>query len=322
MRNREVMQLGIGKGKIMRSEIRNENSGIKTVPSQFLIPHSSFLIVNKPVGVTSQSIDRAIRRQFNVKRVGHAGTLDPFASGVLPIALGRATKFIDFLPDEKSYRAELLFGRSTDTGDCTGQTLESLDDFEMPTSDRIEDAIEKFIGEIEQTPPKFSAIKLDGRKAYELARREIDFDIPTRRVTIDRIELISLDARSVVIDVDCRKGTYIRSLAIDIGRALGLPCSLQNLRRTRSGGFSIDRAVGLENIEGGSGSIIDVAECLTYLPMIEIAIDRRKAFINGLPTTMHINDESIVRVNCGGEFLGVGAIVGGELKAVKLFALE
>ena len=314
------MQLGIGKGKIMRSEIRNENSGIKTVPPQFLIPHSSFLIVNKPRGVTSQSIDRAIRKKFNVKRVGHAGTLDPFASGVLPIALGRATKFIDFLPDDKSYRAELLFGRSTDTGDCTGRTLESLEEFEMPTADRIENVLEKFIGEIEQTPPKFSAIKLDGRKAYELARREIDFDIPTRLVTIDRIELISLDAPSVVIDVDCRKGTYIRSLAVDIGRALGLPCSLLNLRRTRSGGFSIDRAVDLETLR--AESLINVEDCMTHLPMIEIAIDRRKAFINGLTTTMHVNDESIMRVNCGGEFLGLGSIVDGELKAVKLFALE
>ena len=321
MRNREVMQLGIGKGKIMRSEIRNENSGIKTVPSQFLIPNSSFLIVNKSRGVTSQSIDRAVRRLFNVKRAGHAGTLDPFADGVLPIALGRATKFIDFLSDDKSYRAELEFGIATDTADCTGQTIEKLDDFEMPTTEQLRNVLGSFLGEIEQTPPKFSAIKFNGRKAYELARREIDFDMPSRRVTIERIELISSDARSVVIDVDCRKGTYIRSLAVDIGRAVGLPCMLRSLRRTKSGGFPIENASDIAELR--AESFVNVEDALKHLPLIEITLERRKAFLNGLPTTLRDRSEQkIVRVNCGNEFLGVGSIVDGELKATKLFRLE
>lgn len=282
-----------------------------------------FIIIDKPRGVTSQSVDRSIRRHFGVKRVGHAGTLDPFAGGVLPIALGRATKFIDFLSDQKSYRAEIFFGRSTDTADCTGRTLELLDDFSMPDAARLDAALQTFVGEIEQTPPKFSAIKLDGRKAYELARRSIDFEVPTRIVTIDRIDLISIDGRSVVIDVDCRKGTYIRSLAVDIGRALGLPTMLNALRRTRSSCFTLERSISIESIENlRAESIIPIEQCLMHLPSIELKLNRRRAFINGLSTTIGSPNVERIRVNCGGEFLGLGSIVGGELKAIKLFTLE
>ena len=278
---------------------------------------NEFLLIDKPGGATSQSIDRAVKKFFGTKHVGHAGTLDPFASGVLPIAVGRATKFIDFLTDDKSYRAELLFGISTDTADRTGQTIAQLDDFIMPTVDQLSDAIRSFVGTIEQTPPKFSAIKLNGRKAYDLARRSIDFEIPTRLVTIDRIDLVSIDNRSVILDIDCRKGTYIRSLAVDIGKKLGLPVTLNNLRRTRSSGFSIEQSSIVENIR--AESIITVERALNHLPSIEINKNRRRAFLNGLTTTVASVDRSSVRVMCDGEFLGVGALVNRELKATKLF---
>ncbi len=280
---------------------------------------NEFLIINKPGGATSQSLDRAVKKIFNVKHVGHAGTLDPFASGVLPIAVGRATKFIDFLTDDKSYRAELLFGRATDTADRTGQTVAQLDSFDMPTTDRIVDVIKSFVGTIEQTPPKFSAIKLNGRKAYTLARQSIDFDIPTRLVTIDRLELVSIDDRLVTVDVDCRKGTYIRSLAVDIGNKLGLPVTLNNLRRTRSSGFTIDQSSAVENIR--AESIITVERALDHIPSLELNKNRRRAFINGLSTT--VNDvDGLVRVYCDKIFLGLGAIVNREMKAMKLFLTE
>ena len=295
--------------------MRNE----KTIP-QFLIPNSSFLIIDKPVGVTSQAIDRAVKKIFGVKHVGHAGTLDPFASGVLPIALGRATKFIEFLTDDKSYRAEILFGRATDTADRTGQTIAQLESFDMPTADRIVDVIKTFVGTIEQTPPKFSAVKLNGRKAYDLARRSIDFDIPTRLVTIDRIDLVSIDDRLVTVDVDCRKGTYIRSLAVDIGKKLGLPATLNNLRRTRSSGFSIDQSSTVEELR--AESIIDVERALAHMQSIAINRNRRRAFLNGLSTTVPIVDRSMIKVMCDGQFLGVGSIVERELKATKLFLTE
>ena len=279
-----------------------------------------FINVDKPIGVTSQRLDRAVKKMLNVKHVGHAGTLDPFASGVLPIAVGRAAKFIDFLSDDKSYRAEILFGRATDTGDCTGQTIEQLDDFEMPTIDRIKETIKNFVGTIEQTPPKFSAVKLNGRKAYDLARRDIDFEIPTRTVTIDRIELISIDDRLVTVEVDCRKGTYIRSLAADIGNRLGLPVVLNNLRRTRSSGFSIKQSIAVENIR--AESFVAVDECLKHLPSIELPVRRRRPFLNGLSTTLKNSTDGTVRVYCEKIFLGLGSIADGELNSMKLLLTE
>ena len=279
-----------------------------------------FLNIDKPVDATSQSIDRAVKKMFNIKRVGHAGTLDPFASGVLPIALGRAAKFIDYLPDDKSYRAELLFGRATDTADRTGRTIAQTDDFEMPTVDRLNDVIKNFIGTIEQTPPKFSAIKLNGRKAYDLARRSIDFDIPIRTVTIDRIELISIDGRLVTVDVDCRKGTYIRSLAVDIGQKLGVPITLNNLRRTRSNGFSIEQSSAVDNIR--AESFVTVDQCLNHFEAFDLAPKRRRAFMNGLPTDLATVENKIVRVYCDGEFLGLGSIENNQLNALKLFVIN
>ena len=279
-----------------------------------------FINIDKPIGMTSQRIDRAVKKMLNVKRVGHAGTLDPFASGVLPIAVGRAAKFIDFLSDDKSYRAEILFGRATDTADCTGRTIEQPDDFEMPTADRINETIKNFVGTIEQTPPKFSAVKLNGRKAYDLARRDIDFEIPTRTVTIDRIELISIDGRLVTVDVDCRKGTYIRSLAVDIGNRLGVPVVLNGLRRTRSSGFSIGQSIAVENIR--ADSIVAVDECLKHLPSIELPSRRRRPFLNGLSTTLKNCVGGTVRVYCEGIFLGLGSIADGELNSMKLLLTE
>ena len=279
-----------------------------------------FINIDKPIGATSQKIDRAVKKMLNVKRAGHAGTLDPFASGVLPVALGRAAKFIDYLTDEKSYRAQLLFGRATDTADHTGQTIAQLDDLIMPTADRLNDVLNKFIGTIEQTPPKFSAIKLNGRKAYELARRSVDFDIPIRTVTIDRLELVSIDDRLVTIDVDCRKGTYIRSLAVDIGNAFDLPITLNALRRTRSSCFTVERASNVENIR--AESIMAVDECLMHLPSVELNPNRRRAFLNGLSTTLNRTFEGAIRVYCKEKFLGLGSIADGELKSIKLMLTE
>lgn len=282
---------------------------------------NEFLIIDKSVGVTSQSIDRAVKKIFNVKRVGHVGTLDPFASGVLPIALGRAVKFIDFLPDDKSYRAEIFFGRSTDTADRTGQTVAQLDGFDMPDVDRLNAVLRTFVGTIEQTPPKFSAVKLNGRKAYDLARRSIDFEIPTRRVTIDRLALVSIDDRLVTVDVDCRKGTYIRSLAVDIGKNFGLPVMLNNLRRTRSSGFTIDRSSAVDELR--AESFIEVDRALDHIPVLEINPKRRRPFINGLSTTIkNPSEEGLVRVYCEKIFLGLGSIVENELKSIKLFLTE
>lgn len=255
-----------------------------------------------------------------MRKVGHAGTLDPAACGVLPIAVGRATKFIEYLADcDKAYRAEILFGIATDSGDLEGEVIARGDDFTMPTIEELNDALNHFIGDIEQTPPKFSAIKIHGRKAYDLARKNIDFEIPRRFVKISRLELVALDANAATIEVDCGKGTYIRSLAIDLGERLNLPATLKSLMRLRVGDFNIDDALNFDDIKKiGENCFLSIETCLKYLPRFELPENRIRAFMNGLPTTVHAPDEQALRICAGGKFLGVGRIERGELRASKI----
>ena len=278
---------------------------------------NGFINLNKSSGMTSHDVVNRVRKIFSTRKVGHAGTLDPAACGVLPIAVGRATKFIEYLADcDKSYRAEILFGLATDSGDLDGEIISRAENFSMPTSYELKAALKNFVGEIEQRPPKFSAIKIHGRKAYDLARKNLEFDMPTRRVKIFRAELIALDENSATIEVDCGKGTYIRSLAIDLGDRLNLPATLKNLIRLRVGAFDLRDAVNLDELN--ATCLLPIEDCLNHLPTFELPAHRVKAFLNGLPTTIHSPDEKFLRVVAEGKFLGVGRIERGELKASKI----
>ena len=295
-----------------------------------------FININKPAGMTSHDVVNKLRRILGTKKVGHAGTLDPFATGVLPIAVGRATKFLEYLSNfDKSYRAEILFGIETDTGDLTGNVIDVND---LRSEERgasaseeaittlslaeLNDTIKHFHGTIKQTPPKYSAIKINGRKAYELARKNIDFELPSREVSIYKIEIVELGENTLTIDVDCSKGTYIRTLAVDIGHSLGIPATLKNLQRTRFGDFSIDNATILEEPE-----IVSTDECLKHLPKFNLPIQRERAFVNGLSTTIRPNmteleaiaDGTTFRVYVENEFIGTGRAVDNELKAAKIY---
>lgn len=282
---------------------------------------NGFINLNKPSGMTSHDAVNHVRRIFSVRKVGHAGTLDPAACGVLPIAIGRATKFIEYLADcDKAYRAEILFGTATDSGDLEGEVIARADDFTMPTIDELNATLKTFIGEIEQTPPKFSAIKIHGRKAYDLARRDIEFEMPRRFVRISRLELIALDTNAATIEIDCGKGTYIRSLAIDIGERLNLPATLKSLMRLRVGDFNINDALNFDDIKKiGEDCLLPIEDCLKHLPTFELAENRVRAFMNGLPTTLRAEDEQALRICAGGKFLGVGRIERGELRSSKIF---
>ena len=294
---------------------------------QFLIPNSTFLInksgfinINKPPDMTSHDVVNRVRKIFNTKKVGHTGTLDPFATGVLPIAVGRAAKFIEYLNDcDKSYRAEILFGTETATGDITGEVIGECKLKAPLAVDKINEILKTFIGNIQQTPPKYSAIKINGRKAYELARKKVDFSIPSREVTIYNIEIVELTENTLTIVVDCSKGTYIRSLAVDIGKSLGIPATLKTLQRTRAGNFEIDNAVVLEELK--PDNIISVDTCLEHLPRLELPPHRLKAFSTGLSTRLSkiLSEGSLYRVYLKGEFIGTGKIVDGELKSDKIF---
>ena len=240
----------------------------------------------------------------------------------MPIAINQATKFIEYLADcDKTYRAEILFGTATDSGDLEGEVIARAENFYMPTADELNAVMKNFVGEIEQTPPKFSAIKIHGRKAYDLARKNLAFDMPTRRVKISRLELVAIDENSATIEIDCGKGTYIRSLAIDIGERLNLPATLKNLLRLKVGDFDLKSSLTLDEIKNfGEDCLLPIEDCLKHLPTFELDERRIRAFMNGLPTTIHLPDEKVLRIISGGKFLGVGRIEGGELRSSKIIA--
>lgn len=281
-----------------------------------------FVNVNKPAGMTSHDAVNRLRKIFGTRKVGHAGTLDPQASGVLPVAVGSATKFIEYLAArEKSYRAQILFGISTDSGDLEGEVIARAENFIPPTNEQLADVLSNFVGEIEQRPPKFSAIKIHGRKAYDLARKNLPFEMPTRRVKIFRLSLVALTDSIATVDVECGAGTYIRSLAIDIGESLNLPTTLKSLIRTRVGDFKLTDALTFDAIEKIGGScLLPIDVCLNHLPTFELPAHRVRAFMNGLPTTVAAADEPIVRVKADGKFLGIGRIERGELKSSKIYS--
>ena len=279
-----------------------------------------FINLNKPAGMTSHDAVNIIRKVFGTKKVGHAGTLDPAAVGILPIAVGQATKFIEYISDfDKTYRAEILFGVSTTTGDFEGEIISKVENVKLPPIDALKSILARFTGQIEQTPPKHSAIKINGHKAYDLARKNIDFEIPRRVVTINRIKILRVEENILTLEIDCSKGTYIRSLAVDIGESLNLPATLKFLQRVRVGNFNLENTATFDDLKSeGEKFLLPIDFCLNHLRNFELQSRRIKAFCNGLPTNISAADE-LVRVYADGKFLGVGKIFNGELKAAKLF---
>jgi tRNA pseudouridine55 synthase len=203
----------------------------------------------KPPGMTSHDVVSFARRVLGEKRIGHMGTLDPAAAGVLPVAAGKATRLIEFTDDfDKAYRAEILFGIKTDTGDDTGAII-AEEDCTAPATVDIENCLSSFIGEREQIVPMYSAVKKDGKKLYEFAREGIDVAPITRKAIFFDIRLISRTDTRLIIDVSCSKGVYIRTLCEDIGRFFGYPSTMSLLTRTRVGPFRLEDASTLEEFE-------------------------------------------------------------------------
>ena len=267
--------------------------------------------------MTSHDAVNFVRKIFGTRKVGHGGTLDPMATGILPIAIGQATKFIEYLADcDKTYRAEILFGIETDSGDVTGKILRE-ENFVMPSIDEINAATKNFLGNIEQRPPKFSAIKINGRKAYDLARKNIEFELPRRMVTINRFEILRVDENFVTAEIDCSKGTYIRSLAVDFGESLKLPATLKSLQRVRVGKFFIEDAVTIDELKiDAEKSLTPIDICIDF-EKFDLPTRRVKAFMNGLPTDVKAADK-LVKVYADGNFLGIGKIKNGELRSEKI----
>lgn len=240
---------------------------------------SGFLIIDKPSGVTSFSMVALVRRLTGVRRVGHAGTLDPLASGVLPVALGQAARLIEYLDDAtKTYLAQVRFGSATDTYDAEGQVT-VMGDASGVTAQAVEAALRDFVGEIDQIPPAFSAIKLAGRPSYRYARAGAVVEIPARRVLVESIRMLLFDPAnaSAEIEIVCSKGTYIRSIAHDLGRSVGCAAHLTKLRRTRSGGFGVEQACSPDALT----SLSDEERLEEVLLAPDRAVERRGAAIVG-----------------------------------------
>ena len=285
---------------------------------------NGFINVLKPPGMTSHDIVGFIRYNLHMKQVGHAGTLDPGAAGVLPVAVGKATRLIEYLSDAgKSYRAEILLGYETDSGDDTGKVLNKDLDFIMPDKETVLKALEEFKGEITQVPPAHSAIKINGQRACDLLRRGIEVEIPSRQVVIHKLELLGIkDDRNsggtanILIDADCSKGTYIRSLCADIGAKLGIPATMSFLVRTRVGDFPLEKAYSIEEIkaeiektENEEYSFVNKAEdYLSHVRRYQLNPARQKAFCNGLSSNDYKfeGSEQALLVYSNDVFLGVG----------------
>lgn len=270
-----------------------------------------FINVLKPTGLSSHDVIDIVRRIFKQKRVGHAGTLDPAAAGILPVALGRAARLVEYMEGaDKSYRAEIAFGYATDTGDVYGEVVESVENPMLPSEEELRRVLGQFVGEIEQLPPAYSAIKVSGQRAYDLARQGAAVEIKARTVRIDRLELLRVDAARarILLDVDCAKGTYIRSLCTDIGAMMGLPATMRFLLRTRVGRFTLDDSYTLEELAEAGADALRAPDTALDLPVYELDPQRVRAFYSGLSTSERRVElaEGGYRVYAEGVFLGIG----------------
>lgn len=295
---------------------------------------SGWLILDKPEGMTSTKAVGRVRWLYNAAKAGHAGTLDPLATGILPIALGEATKTVPFVVDgSKTYRFTVRFGAETDTDDTQGKVLETSD--WRPTLSEIEAALPRFTGEISQIPPRYSAIKVEGARAYDLARDDEDFVLEPRIVNVDRLDVVDQpDADHCVLEADCGKGTYVRALARDLGRALQCLGHVSALRRTKVGAFTEDRAVPLsvleecadESRETLMARLLPVEVGLEDLPSLTMSSADASQLRQGRAVLLRGRDAPLVTgpvyAVSKGELVALGEVEEGEFRPRRIFNLS
>ena len=284
---------------------------------------NGILIIDKPAGWTSMDVCAKLRGIFHEKRVGHSGTLDPMATGVLPVFVGRATRAVEFAEkSDKEYVAGLKLGVVTNTQDISGEVLE-----QRPVQgDRgeLEAALEKFRGDILQVPPMYSAIKMGGKKLYELARKGCEVERPARSVTIKALEIIDQQGKDLyIIRVLCSKGTYIRALCHDIGQALGCGGCMASLNRTMAAGFRLEGSHTLEEVQSASDpeALLMPVDSL-FQDRARLVLDRatEKKIRNGMIAVLpHLNSGEYRTYAIGGEFLALCRCRNGKLSAIKSF---
>lgn len=278
-----------------------------------------FLNIYKPVGMTSHDVVSVLRRVTKIKQIGHTGTLDPFAEGVLPICIGKATRLIEYLQDDKEYLATVQFGAATNTFDLDGEKVFTSN--KKVSRDDIKEGLKSFEGEISQLPPIFSAIKVKGKKLYEYARKGEEVEIQPRKVVIENIELKNFDEelQQAQILLKCSKGTYIRSIANDLGKNLGCGGYLIKLIRTQAGKFRVENSVQLDGIDVES-NLIDPLDILN-LPKIAVDNDDLARIKNGMPIykTCDKIGNFVSLIYNDVEICAVGIADGEKIKLKKVF---
>ena len=290
-----------------------------------------WLVLDKPAGMTSTQAVGAVRRLFDARKAGHAGTLDPLATGILPIALGEATKTVPYAVEgQKSYRFTVRWGAQTNTDDAEGEVVTSSQ--ERPQRAALEAALGDFVGQIMQVPPAFSAIKVDGNRAYDLARNGEEVVLEARPTQIDRLAVVEMpDADTAILEADCGKGTYVRALARDLGRALGCLGHVIALRRTRVAGFGEAEATTLETLrqaaEGGpdelGARLHPIEAALNDLAVLAVGQNDAARLLRGQAVLIRGRDAptggGLTYATCKGHLIAIGEIERGELRPTRVF---
>lgn len=285
-----------------------------------------WVVLDKSVGMTSTQAVSRLKRIYNAQKAGHAGTLDPLASGILPIAFGEATKTVPFVQDgEKAYRFTVRWGAETNTDDSDGQITRESD--ARPDRDAIEALLPQFIGDILQTPPQFSAIKIAGERAYDLAREGEQVELKPRAVTIHSLAIEAETPDETVFFMECGKGAYVRAIARDLGRLLGCYGHVTALRRTRVGPFVEEDSYTLDEIEGqnmAGEALLSVEAGLSELPCVVVDRDTAARLRRGGSVILRGRDApagGVVYAACGGVPVAFGEIVEGALAPARVFNL-
>ena len=282
---------------------------------------NGIVIVDKPSGWTSQDVTARLRRVFNTRRIGHGGTLDPMATGVLPVFVGRATRGVEFFEHaEKTYETVLRLGITTDTEDITGTVLTEQDTF--VTGAMLEEVLPRFRGEILQIPPMYSALKVNGQKLYDLARKGKEVERKPRPVTIHELTLLGMETEGIRLRVRCSKGTYIRTLCKDIGEALGCGGCMAALRRVQAGEYTINGAVPLAQLleaENPERFLRPVDSMFLSVPTVELTVNQEKRCRNGNSFTVTIADGTYRAYSQNGEFLMLAKVESGVMSTIKSF---
>lgn len=285
---------------------------------------NGIILVDKPQDWTSHDVVAKLRGILHERRIGHSGTLDPLATGLLVAFVGRATRAVEFAEaDSKEYIAGLRLGIATDTQDISGSIISRCD--AIPSRETVICAVNSFVGEIDQIPPMYSAIKVGGKKLYELARRGESVERKSRKISINSIDVVGEDGDDLLLKVSCSKGTYIRTLCHDIGEKLGCGACMSSLRRTAAGVFLIENAHNIEEIQAAAASgdlqnfLLPLDTLFAQYPVLTVNENRTKRLKTGNIINLNAPDGKYRVYSENGEFLLLGEIIDGKLKTIKNF---